>query len=220
VKSHSTLTAYTYSITRFFLTPIIRFIWIKSHSGVHIIKKHKKSAIIASNHQSFFDFLCLVSVADKNIHFLSAEKFFRHRLWKILMIVTGQIKVERNAHDKSEVHTSVKTHLSKNHLIGIFPEGTRSPSSTDMLKAYTGVARYALEHKVPVIPVGIKGAHDIHNKESKKVLFKKTVEIIVSEPLSFSHTDADSHTNKDVLDSVTTQIMKEIARLSGKNYPY
>jgi 1-acyl-sn-glycerol-3-phosphate acyltransferase len=219
VKSHSTLTKYTYTAARFFLTPIIRFIWIKSHTNIHHIKKHTKGGLIASNHQSFFDFLCLVSVTNKNIHFLSAETFFHHKVWRILMIITGQIKVDRNAHDKSDVHQAVKTHLSKNHLVGIFPEGTRSPSSTDMLKAFTGVARYALEHGVPVIPVGIKGAHEIHNKHSKKLSFKKSVEIVVGEPMVFSYT-VDAHKDKQILEEITAKIMKEIARLSGKNYPY
>ncbi len=219
MKSHSTLTRYTYKITRFFLTPFIRFIWIKSTVGVEHIKKHKKAAIVAANHQSFFDFLCLVSATNKNIHFLSAEKFFKHKVWRILMIITGQIKVERNSHDKSDVHMSVKQHLQKNNLVGIFPEGTRSPSATEMLKAYTGVARYALEHNVPVIPVGIKGAHDIHNKESKKLSFKKNVEIVIGEPLVFTYAEGD-YLNKDILQDVTNVVMKEIARLSGKNYPY
>lgn len=219
VKSYSKLTEHTYRITRFILTPFIRFVWIKSHQNTHHIKNHKHGGIIAANHQSFFDFLCLVSVTNKNIHFLSAERFFHHKIWRILMIITGQIKVDRKAHDKTDVHDSVKQHLDKKHLVGIFPEGTRSPSATDMLKAFTGVARYALQYNVPVIPVGIKGAHDIHHKESKKILFKKKVEIVVGEPLVFTYPEGE-HVNKDTLEKVTTKIMKEIARLSGKNYPY
>lgn len=219
VKSHSTLTKYTYKITRFLFSPIIRIVWIKSHTGIDHIKKHKTGGIIAANHQSFFDFLCLISATNKNIHFLSAEKFFKHKVWRMLMIITGQIKVERTSHDKSEVHQSVKHHLNKKHLVGIFPEGTRSPSPTDMLKAFTGVARYALEHNVPVIPVGIKGTHDIHNKESKKLLFKKNVELVVGEPMYFTYSEG-SHLNKDLLEEITYNIMKEISRLSGKVYPY
>lgn len=219
MKSHSTIIKYTYTLTRIILVPIIRFIWIKSHSNIHHIKNHKSGGIIAANHQSFFDFLCLVSVTNKNIHFLSAERFFHHKVWRILMIITGQIKVERKSHDKSDVHEAVKYHLDKKHLVGIFPEGTRSPSSTEMLKAFTGVARYALEHNVPVIPAGIKGTHDIHNKDSKKLLFKKNVEIVFGEPLIFTYNSGD-HANKEILEKVTYKIMKEISRLSGKNYPY
>ncbi|MES2623047.1 MAG: lysophospholipid acyltransferase family protein [Patescibacteria group bacterium] len=219
MQSHSTLTTYTYKAIRSILGPIIRTIWVKSHTNIHHIKTHKKAAIVAANHQSFFDFLCLVSVSGRNIHFLSAEKFFKRGLWKPLMVGTGQIKVERNATDKSVVHSRVKTHILKNDLVGIFPEGTRAPSETEMLKAYTGVARYALEHNVPVIPVGIKGTHAIHNRESKKMLFKKNVEIVVGEPMIFSYPEGSS-TNPEILEAVTRTIMDEIAHLSGKVYPH
>ncbi len=219
MKSHSTLTKYTYMAVRAIMSPFIKSIWVKSHSNVHHIKKHKEAGIIAANHQSIFDFLCLISVSGRNIHFLSAEKFFHHKLWKPLMLSTGQIKVERNAHDKSEVHATVEKHLFKKNLIGIFPEGTRSHSDTEMLKAFTGVARYALQHNVPVIPVGIKGTHHIHNKASKKVNFSKTAEIVVGEPMYFDHLK-DGYKDPVVLEEVTSTIMREIAKLSGKTYPH
>lgn len=219
MKSHGTLTKYSYLLVRAILGPIVRMIWVKSHQNTHHIKNHTKAGIVAANHQSFFDFLCLVAVSKKNIHFLSAEKFFKHPAWRLLMIATGQIKVERVATDKSVVHENVKIHLKKNNIIGIFPEGTRSKSDTEMLKAYTGVARYALEHNVPVIPVGIKGAHLIHNKDSKKLVYKKNVEIVVGEPMYFTEFYLE-YKNPEVLESVTKQVMNQIAHLSGKTYPH
>jgi len=219
MKSHSTLTKYSYNLVRIILGPIVRTVWVKTHTNTHHIRSHKKAGIVAANHQSFFDFLCLVAVSKRNIHFLSAEKFFKHPAWRFLMVSTGQIKVERNASDKSLVHETVKVHLQKNNIIGIFPEGTRSKSDTEMVKAYTGVARYALEHDVPVIPVGIKGAHEIHNKDSKKLTYKKSVEIHVGEPMYFPKTE-DGHLNPELLLEVTNKVMGEIARLSGKIYPY
>lgn len=219
MKSHSTLTKYSYVLVRAILGPIVRMIWVKSYVNTHHIKNHKKAGIVAANHQSFFDFLCLVAVSKKNIHFLSAEKFFKHPAWRFLMVATGQIKVERLATDKSAVHENVKIHLQKNNLIGIFPEGTRSTSDTEMLKAFTGVARYALEHNVPVIPVGIKGAHHIHNKESKKLVYKKNVDVIVGEAMYFTELK-DEYKNPEVLEKVTKAIMLQIATLSGKTYPH
>lgn len=219
MKSHGTLTKYSYMFVRTIIGPVIRLIWVKSHVNTHHIKNHRKGGIVAANHQSFFDFLCLVSVSKKNIHFLSAEKFFKHPAWKFLMLATGQIKVERLATDKSTVHENVKIHLAKNNLIGIFPEGTRSKSDTEMLKAYTGVARYALLHNVPVIPVGIRGAHKIHNKDSKKLIFKKNVEVIVGEPMYFTEYVGDFK-DSDILEKVTKSIMLQIAHLSGKTYPH
>ena len=75
------------------------------------------------------------------------------------MHVTGQIKVERHRVDHRPVNNVVLRHLNDGKLIGIFPEGTRSPDSGKMLRAFTGVVKYAAKAKVPVIPVGIKGSY-------------------------------------------------------------
>lgn len=219
MKTHSLPIRISYGLTRFFVGPLIRAIWVKDHQGMHHIKRHKGGAIIAANHQSFFDFLCLVSVSGRNIHFLSAEKFFRHPWWRKLMKMTGQIKVDRKAEDKSAVHLSVKDHLNKKQLIGIFPEGTRSPSPTEMLKAYTGIARYALEHHIPIIPVGIKGAHEIHNIVDKKLNFTKSVSVAVGEPMYFEEYYGLSE-DHEILTEVTEKVIKKIEELSGKVYPH
>ncbi|MEN9604504.1 MAG: hypothetical protein RJB39_189 [Candidatus Parcubacteria bacterium] len=219
MKTHSLPIKISYGLTRFFIGPLIRAIWVKDHQNTHHIKRHKGGAIIAANHQSFFDFLCLASVSGRNIHFLSAEKFFKHRWWRKLMKITGQIRVDRHAEDKSAVHISVKDHVTRKQLVGIFPEGTRSPSATEMLKAYTGIARYALEHRIPIIPVGIKGAHEIHNIVDKKLNFKKSVRVAVGEPMYFEKY-YDRGTDHEVLIEVTEHVMKKIEELSGKIYPH
>ncbi len=219
MKTHSLPIKISYGLTRFFIGPLIRAIWVKDHEGMHHIKQHKGGAIIAANHQSFFDFLCLASVSGRNIHFLSAEKFFKHRWWSKLMKITGQIKVDRKAEDKSVVHISVKDHLQRKQLIGIFPEGTRSPSATEMLKAYTGIARYALEHRIPIIPVGIKGAHEIHNIIDKKLKFEKSVRVAVGEPMYFEEF-YDRLGDRQALTEVTERVMRKIEELSGKTYPH
>lgn len=218
MNSDSRLVACTYFILRKILGPFIRLIWVKEVTGLQHIPKHG-AAIIAFNHQSFFDFLCFSVAVPRNVHFLSAEKFFTHPQWKYLMMFTGQIKVERHVHDKSEVHESVRRHVACGTLIGIFPEGTRSPSKTEMLKAFTGVAKFALEHKVPVIPVGIKGTFDVHSKDTRKLAFKKIVEMHIGEPLHFSEHHG-KHTDKQICLLVTEKVMKKIEKLSGKIYPH
>ncbi len=218
MKSHSRLTKITYRITRTILKPILQGIWVKEVTGRENIPK-KGGVIIALNHQSFFDFLTFAVVAPRNIHFLTAEKFFNHKLWRILMIICGQIKVERTADDKSGVHSRVKQHLEAGHMVGIFPEGTRSPFKDEMLKAFTGIAKYALEHRVPIIPVGIRGAHEVLSKDGKKVNFIKSIEIHIGHPLHFPN-HWEHHSDREARTYVTEKVMKQIERLSGKKYPH
>lgn len=193
-------------------------IWIKKVTGLHNIPK-KGSSILAMNHQSFFDFLTLSVVCPRNIHFLAAEKFFHHPIWKHVMMFTGQIKVERTSTDKSGVHESVRTHVQKNTLIGIFPEGTRSESKTHMLKAYTGIAKYALAHRIPIIPVGIIGAEDVLSKQGKKINTSKIIEIHIGEPMHFEKY-FEGQTDRETLMLVTEKVIKKIEKLSNKIYPH
>jgi 1-acyl-sn-glycerol-3-phosphate acyltransferase len=198
--------------------PVVKMIWIKKVHGLENIPK-KGAAIVALNHQSYFDFLCLLSVAPRNIHFLSAEKFFQSKLWRPLMITTGQIRVDRSNPDKRMSHASIHHHLRTGRLIGIFPEGTRSENPVDMRYAYTGISKYALKNHVPVIPVGIKGAYNIMSKQDKIPKFNKLVEIYVGGPREFPEF-AFIKPNKKAHRLITDKMMIQISSLSGKNYPY
>lgn len=207
---------FTYWFIKVTLGTLVRIVWVKE---VHNIENMPKSGslIVALNHQSFFDFLCFISISPRKIHFLSAEKFFSHILWGPLVRLTSQIKVDRLNHDKSEVHKIVYEHLEYGKVIAIFPEGTRSPHPNDMLPAFTGVAEFALRAGVPVLPVGIKGAYDVMAKHDKKPKFKKIVTIHVGEPMHFLEYNK-SKLDKDTFRNVTNKIMIEISKLSGRNY--
>jgi 1-acyl-sn-glycerol-3-phosphate acyltransferase len=133
------------------------------------------------------------------------------------MRITGQIKVDRKMHEKSSVYLSVKKHIEKGTLIGIFPEGTRSPHKNEMLKAFTGVAQFALRHGVPIIPVGITGTYEILSLYDKRPNLKKIVGIHIGAPLHFQiHHGKDS--DKGVCLIVTERVIKEVEKLSGKTY--
>jgi 1-acyl-sn-glycerol-3-phosphate acyltransferase len=209
-------------ISYFFLRKIIgipiRFLFIKKVTGKDNIPL-KGPAILAFNHQSFFDFLCFSAIAPRNVHFLSAEKFFHNKIWRILMVLTGQIKVDRTSDNKSKMHQIVKNHITKGLLVGIFPEGTRSPFEKQMIKAFTGVAQFSLLHHVPIIPVGIKGTYQVLSKKDFFPKVKKIVEIQIGNALHFP-AHFDKHTDKEVCTYVTEHVIKEIETLSGKTYPH
>jgi len=194
----------------------IRLFLINKTNGLSNIPK-KGSGILAFNHQSFFDFLCFAAVTPRNIHFLSAEKFFEHKLWRIVMVLTGQIKVERNSHEKIGLYESIQKHVLKGTLIGIFPEGTRSPHKEEMLKAFTGVAQFALKHHIPIIPVGIIGTYSVMAKHDSKPHIKKIVDINIGLSLNFQEYHGKDN-DKEICLYVTEKVMKELEKLSGKKY--
>jgi 1-acyl-sn-glycerol-3-phosphate acyltransferase len=215
---HNSFSTISYFIVRKVVSPIIRLIWIKEVKGIENIPLWGP-AIIAFNHQSYFDFLCFTAISPRNIHFLSAEKFFKHPLWFFLMKITGQIKVERTSEDKHETHVLVHEHLDAGKIIGIFPEGKRSPDKDLMLKAFVGVAKYSVYKKVPVIPVGIKGTYDVMSRHDKWPSFEKKVELHIGKPID-GHIYLEGKLEENEYQVITNKIMLDIAHLSGKKYPY
>lgn len=206
-----------YSFIKRVFGPLVRYFWIERVEGLENIPK-KGPIIIASNHQSYFDFICFIAVSPRRIHYLAAEKFYKSRFWRPLMNLTGQIKVDRTQHDKSEVYQTVHSVLEQGQVIGIFPEGTRSPDG-EIKKPFTGVAKFALKEKVPVVPVGLIGTYEIMSRYDKFPKFKKETVIKIGKPLYFQEY-YDKENNDGQLKEVTDKIMLNIATLAGKKYLY
>lgn len=198
---------------------IVRKIWIHEIEGLENIPK-EGSIIVASNHESYFDFVCFIAASPRKVHYLAAEKFYKSKLWKPLMNITSQIKVDRAAKDKSGVHQIVFSALKQERMVGIFPEGTRNRVSNGKLqKAFVGVAKYALKARVPVLPVGVIGSYNIMSAYDKFPKFNKKVKIRIGEPMHFHEYYEIEHNEKHFL-AITDKIMLKIAELSEKEYPH
>lgn len=207
----------TYFLIRSFLGPIVRFIWVKKVMGIKNIPK-SGPVILAFNHQSYFDFICFIAVSPRNIHYLSAEKFLDNVIWRFALSITGQIPVFRKSKDKRVLHEMVYDHLDRGKMIGIFPEGTRAPDPAVMLRAYPGVARYAIKKRVPIIPVGIIGTFNVLSRHEDFPKFKKIVKIKIGDPIYFKEYHFVK-LNRRAYGILADKIMMEIVKLSGKIYP-
>jgi 1-acyl-sn-glycerol-3-phosphate acyltransferase len=207
----------SYFIVRTIVGPIIKLLWIKKVTGRTNIPSGG-SALIALNHQSYFDFFCFISISKRNIYFLSAEKFFTNKFWLPLMLMTGQIRVNREGKDKSKTHALVFQKLKEGKLVGIFPEGTRAPDSKEMLPAFIGVAKYALNAEVDIIPVGIIGAFDVMSRFDKRPKFGKKIQIKIGEPIKIENYK-NRKRNEETYREITETVMKKIAILSEKKLP-
>jgi len=206
---------FLYRFLRIFVAPLIRLIWIREVKGLSNLPK-SGVYIIAANHQSYLDFLCLQAVLPVRLTFLAAEKFYSSGFWRPIVELTGQIRVERNADDKTEVIAKALEVLNQGRVLAIFPQGTRSRSG-QIEKTYTGVARFALGAGAPVIPVGIKGAYEVLPPHEKWPKFKKIIEIHIGGSVDlkkYRELPADPDTRR----KATNKVMKKIAELAGLEY--
>ena len=201
-----------YLLLKILFAPLVMLIWIKKVEGLENVPK-KGAYIIAANHCSYFDFFTLAAVWPRRIYFLAGEIFFKKWWWYPLVKFTRQIKVDREAKDKTEANQKILSVLNAGGIIGIFPEGTRS-SDGKIGRTFTGTARFALEAKVPVIPVGIKGSYEIMSRHDKTPKFKKNIEIKVGSPMYFEEYYEKSD-GENVLREVTDKIMEKIKILTN-----
>jgi 1-acyl-sn-glycerol-3-phosphate acyltransferase len=178
-------------------------------------------AILASNHLSFSDSIFLPLMVDRHITFLAKSDYFtgkgvKGRLIAWFFASVGQVPVDRTGGRASEaaIDTGLRV-LAEGHLLGIYPEGTRSPDGR-LYRGKTGVARMALEGHVPVIPVAMINTR--HVQPPGKILPRiARVGIRIGAPLDFSRYEG-MEGDRFVLRSVTDELMYELMELSGQEY--
>lgn len=181
----------------------------------------KGPAILASNHLSFSDSFILPLVVPRSIVFLAKSDYFTGRGFKgwfsrFFFTGVGQVPVDRSGGRASEAAITTATRiLDEGSLLGIYPEGTRSPNGI-MYRGKTGVARMALEAKVPVIPVAMINTYEIQPPGQLLPRLYR-VGVRIGAPLDFSRYEG-LEDDRFVLRSVTDEIMYALMALSGQEY--
>jgi 1-acyl-sn-glycerol-3-phosphate acyltransferase len=123
------------------------------------------------------------------------------------------VPIDRTSATAAEgaIRTGVRI-LREGKLLGIYPEGTRSPDGR-LYRGKTGVARMALDTGVPVVPVAM-----IYRR--RRLPFGLTlvrVRVRFGRPLDFSRY-AGLSGDRFVERSITDEIMYEVMTLSGQEY--
>jgi 1-acyl-sn-glycerol-3-phosphate acyltransferase len=177
--------------------------------------------ILASNHLSFSDSFYLALVAKRPMAYLAKSDYFTGKgikgyLTKLFMRGVGQLPVDRSGGRASEaaILTGVQV-LNAGDILGIYPEGTRSPNGI-LYRGKTGLARMALEAKVPIIPVAMINTYEIQPPGKIRPRLKR-VGIRVGKPLKFDRYEG-LEDDRFVLRSVTDEVMYELMTLSGQEY--
>ncbi len=207
-----------YWLIKKLLSPLVKAVWVEKVEGIENIPR-TGSAILAFNHCSYMDFITFGAVSPRLVFYLAGEVFFKKWWWRPLVILTGQVKVDRQSKDKSNSIKQALSILKQQKLLGIFPEGTRSANGK-LQKAYSGVAKIAIASQVNIIPVGLIGTYEIMSRHNKFPKLNKKCRIIIGNPIDLSEYYGQEY-NQEIIDMITNKkIMPEIARLSGQDYTY
>lgn len=203
-----------------FVLPICKYWYRASIEGQENIPK-KGGAILACNHIAVGETFLLPALINRRVTYMAKKELFsgagglRAKIVAILLRALEQIPIDRSGGRASLAGLApVVEFLRKGRLVGIYPEGTRSPDGR-LYRGKTGVARIALAAGVPVIPVAVFGTHWVRGQMGIPVLDRPR--IVVGRPRYYG--DLVSRMDEpEIIRWVTDDVMAGIQELSGQEY--
>ena len=196
------------------LGPALHLLFRPKVTGLEHIPR-EGGAIIAANHVSFLDPLLLpLVVPHRRVMFLTKVKYIDKPILRWFLTGAGVIPVATG--DPRAVGQSVAAAVEvvrSGRLVGIFPEGTRSPDGR-LHRGKTGVARVAFESGAPVIPVGIIGT-DLAFPRGARLPRPRSVRILFGPPITLANPDGKVR-SASLSRAATDQVMTAIRDLSGQ----
>jgi 1-acyl-sn-glycerol-3-phosphate acyltransferase len=206
-----------------FLGPFLRMIWRPWIAGGENIPDDRP-AILASNHLSFCDSFFMPLLAPRKVTFLAKAEYFntpgvKGFFSRLFFANLGQVPIDRSDTDaaRAALDTGVRVlRAGDNALLGIYPEGTRSPDGR-LYRGKTGVARLALQSGAVVIPCAMVNTAIIQPTGRLIPKLRPRPGVRFGKPLDFSRYEGMAG-DRFVERSITDEIMYELMQLSGQDY--
>ena len=202
------------------LGPVLKLLfrpWVEGEENLPA----EGAAILASNHLSFSDSIFLPLLVKRRVTFLAKSDYFtggglKGWLTKAFFKGVGQLPVDRSGGKASTaaLNSGLRV-LRRGDLLGIYPEGTRSPDGR-LYRGRTGLARLALESGAPVIPVAMIDT-DKAQPPGKLAPHIMRIGVRIGKPLDFSRYEG-MEDDRFVLRSITDEVMYELMLLSEQEY--
>lgn len=152
-----------------------------------LTERENKPTIFIANHLSNFDGVVLNNLLRKNsIAFMAGVKLEKNPFTSFFLKSINHIPITPGSPDKSAIKAALK-HLKAGGSIVIFPEGTRSRTSS-LISVKKGFILLVKLADVPVVPIALEGTEivlpiDDNNMGGEK-LHKAKVIVKVGEPFT------------------------------------
>jgi 1-acyl-sn-glycerol-3-phosphate acyltransferase len=205
----------------FVIGPVARLLWWPWVQGREHVPA-SGGAIVASNHVSFSDSVFMPLMLSRRVTFLAKSEYFtspgiRGALVRWFMLGIGQVPIDRSGGRASEaaILTGVQI-LRDGNLLGIYPEGTRSPDGR-LYKGRTGTARMAIDAQVPVIPVAMINTFWIQPTGRVMPRLGRRIGVRFGAPIDTTRFEGRSG-DVAVLRQLTEEIMAALRELGEQQY--
>lgn len=209
-----------YKFGFYVVSPLVNALSKPHWSGVENLPS-EGAFILAPNHMSNFDPVSMgYFMADNGyeVRFMA-----KHTLFKVPVIGPffrwwGMIPVLRQSAEATDALIHAREALEAGDVVGIYFEGTltRDPAFWPM-KGKTGLARLALDTRVPVVPVVQWGAQDVMDRYAGLACRRRRpgLFIRVLPPIDYSDIEGDS-SNREGVRELTARLQTALEEGSGE----
>lgn len=183
-----TFYSFAKSVVYGILKPIYRFEVIGRE---HFPKEG--GVLLCSNHIHNFDPPVVGINAPRPVHFMAKEELFSVPILGKLVPHLNAFPVKRGMSDREALRKGLAI-LKDGHVLGLFPEGTRSKTG-ELKKGLAGAGFFALRTDAAIVPCAIIGPYkafrklkvvygkpiDMENLRERKASAEETTELIMGE---------------------------------------
>jgi len=171
--------------------------------------------LIVANHLHNYDLIALDAAIPRPVFYMAKRELFEKWLPSFIIRNVGAFPINREGIDRTAIrHAGVL--LNEGLVVGILPEGTRSPTHT-LQQGHPGAAMVAQNNDVPIVPVGITGTENLpfDTKRTGKRWWFRPVTVTIGKPF---HLPQRRPGEKPDHYAATERIMLEIAALLPPEY--
>jgi 1-acyl-sn-glycerol-3-phosphate acyltransferase len=169
--------------------------------------------VLAANHTSFLDPLLLGACLRRRVVFLMTAVVWRSVALGWFYRWNKAIPLAASGGNRDALRAA-RLVLQQGRVVGIFPEGGLSRDGLPML-GNPGAVSLVLNEGVPIVPVGIVGAHDALPPGCALPRLHR-VTIRFGAPITAAELDACGGDRRARLQAATDLIMQRIAALTGQ----
>ncbi len=187
-----TFYAFARSVCKIILAPIYRFEVI----GRENIPKDG-GVLICTNHIHALDPPIVGINTPRPVHFMAKYELFSVPILGKIISKVGSFPVKRGLSDREALRKGLSV-LKEGHVLGLFPEGTRSQTG-ELGKGLAGAGFFALRSQAAVVPCAIIGPYKRFRR----------LKVIFGEPINMEN----ARNTKMSPEQTTELIMDEIGKL-------
>ena len=145
-----------YALTRGLFSVVFRTLWPLKIEGAENVPR-AGAAVIVCNHLSMIDPFVVGYSANRLVNFMAKQELFKVPGLRIWIRRLGAFPVDRSRQDATALKNALSV-LKGGHLLGMFPEGTRSTTG-EMLELRAGAVRLAARTHTPIIPAAVRNTN-------------------------------------------------------------